>query len=297
MGTTYPNKGFLKGTAMAGNTYSLLNGEVNESSSDVLIPAFMAAYSGRDASKVTLNPFPSLKEVLPNWRVTYDGLMRIPFFKRVFKAFNLNHAYQCTYTVGSYSSYTDWVTIGDGLGFTRDVLTDGAIPSSPYNIASITLKESFAPLLGFTATFNNDISFNAQFNNERTLTLNSAAGQVVESTSKQFKLGGSYKIANFNKVLKIKTQQQNVNNDLDLNLNITMASNTALIRKIEANTAQATSGTRSWNISFTANYVVSKRITMGAYYEYLSNMPLVSTSAYPTTSTNYGLSIKMDLVK
>ena len=297
MGTTYPDKGFLKGTAMAGNTYSPLNGEVNESSSDVLIPAFMAAYSGKDASKVTLNPFPSLKEVLPNWRVTYDGLMRIPFFKRVFKAFNLNHAYQCTYTVGSYSSYTDWVTIGDGLGFTRDVLTDGAIPTSPYNIASITLKESFAPLLGFSATFNNDISFNAQYNDERLLTLNSAAGQVVESTSKQFKLGGSYKIANFNKVLKLKTQQQNVNNDLDLNLNITMSSNTALIRKIEANTAQATSGTRSWNISFSANYVVSKRITIGAFYEYLSNMPLVSTSAYPTTSTNYGLSIKMDLVK
>jgi hypothetical protein len=74
-------------------------------------------------------------------------------------------------------------------------------------------------------------------------------------------------------------------------------SNTALIRKIEFNTAQATNGTRTWNINFTANYVVSKRITMGAYFDYQTNTPLVSTSAYPTTSSNYGLSINMSLVK
>ena len=297
MGVTYPNRGFIQGTAFAGNTYSIDNGAVNMSSSDVLIPAFMAAYSGKDASKVNLNPFPSLKDILPNWRVTYDGLMRIPFFKRVFKSFNLNHSYQCVYNVGSYSSYTDWVTIGDGLGFTQDALTGGAIPSSPYNIASITLTEKFAPLAGFSAVFYNDISLNLQYEDQRTLTLNTSAGQLVEATSKSFSLGGSYKIANFNKVLKLKTQQQNVNNDLTFNLNVKMSSNTALIRKIESNTAQATSGTRTWNVNFTANYVVSKRITMGAYFDYNNNMPLVSTTAYPTTNCNYGLSINMSLVK
>ena len=297
MGTKYPERGFFQGTGMAGNTYSLDNGTVNPSSSDVLIPAFMAAYSGKDANKVDLNPFPGFKSILPNWRVTYDGLMRIPFFKRTFKSFNLTHAYQCVYNVGQFSSFTDWVTIGDGLGFTQDVLTGGAIPSSPYNIASITLTEKFAPLIGFNATLFNDITINAQYDDQRTLTLNSSAGQLVEASSQSFTLGGSYKIANFNKVLKLKTQQQNVNNDLTFNLNVKMSSNTALIRKIESNTAQATSGTRTWSVNFTANYVVSKRITMGAYFDYQTNMPLVSTTSYPTTSSNYGLSINMSLVK
>ena len=297
MGTTYPNRGFFQGTAMAGNTYSLNNGAINQSSSDVLIPAFMAAYSGKDPSKVDLNPFPGIKAILPNWRVTYDGLMRVPFFKRLFKAFNLNHAYQCTYSVGSFTSFSDWVSIGEGIGFTQDVLTNGAIPSSPYNIASITLTEKFAPLIGFTATFFNDMSLNAQYDDQRTLTLNSSAGQLVEASTKSFTLGGSYKIANFNQVLKLKTKQQNVNNDLTFNLNVKMSSNTALIRKIESNTAQATNGTRTWSVNFTANYVVSKRITMGAYFDYQTNTPLVSTSSYPTTSSNYGLSINMSLVK
>ena len=297
VGATYPETGFFEGTGMAGTTYSPENGVVNKSSSDVLIPAFLAAYSGKDARKIDLNPFPGFKSILPNWRVTYDGLMRIPFFKKLFKSFSLNHAYQCVYNVGSFSSFSDWVTIGNGLGFTKDVLTDGAIPSSPYNISSVSLTEKFAPLIGFTATFFNDLALNLQYDDQRTLTLNSSAGQLVEASSRSFTLGGSYKIANFNKVLKLKTKQQNVNNDLTFNLNVKMSSNTALIRKIESNTAQATSGTRTWSINFTANYVVSKRITMGAYFDYQTNTPLVSTTSYPTTNSNYGLTINMSLVK
>ena len=323
MGVAYPDKGFLRGTEYAGTTYDINNGAINESSSDVLIPAFMAAYSGKSAATVDLDPFPGFKSILPNWRVTYDGLMRIPFFKKVFKSFNLTHTYQCIYSVGSFNSFTDWVTIGDNIGFTEDVLTQRPIPSSPYNISSVSLTEKFGPLVGFTATLFNDMTFNLQYDKQRTLTLNSAAGQLVEATSNGFTLGGSYKIANFNQVLKLKTKQQNVNNDLTFSLNVKMADNISLIRKFaktsdtdtstdpdidpdpdtvnvngtEARPAQATSGTRTFNINFTANYVVSKRITMGAYFDYQANTPLVSTSAYPTTSCNYGLSINLSLVK
>ena len=297
IGTTYPNRGFLAGTALAGNTYSIDNGDINTSSSDVLIPAFMAAYSGKKAGSIGLNPFPAIREILPNWRVTYDGLMRIPLFKRLFKSFSLNHTYQCAYQVGSFSSYSDWVTIGEGLGFTKDVLTGNPIPSSPYDIASVKVDEKFAPLIGFTATFMNDMSLNLQYEMQRSLTLNSSAAQLVEASSKSFVVGGSYKIANFNHVLKIKSKQQNVNNDLTLNLNVKMSDNTSIIRKIDSNTAQATNGTRTWNINFTANYVVSKLITMGAFFDMQTNTPLVSTNAYPTRNSNYGLTITMALAK
>ena len=296
MGTTYPDKGFMRGK-YGGKTYSIENGAVNPYSSDVLIPAFMAAYSGKNASKIDLNPFPSFKAILPNWRVTYDGLMRIPLFQRIFKSFSLTHGYECTYEVGNYNSYSDWIGIGEDIGFVKDVTTSGPTPSSPYNIASVILNESFAPVIGFDATFINDITIKLQYDRKRKLTLNSSAGQLVEAASSGFTFTGSYKIANFNQVLKIKTKQQNVNNDLTLSLNIKMASNTSLIRKFETNTAQPTTGTRTWSSSFTANYVISKRISMGAFFEYSSNMPLVSTTSYPTTSSNYGLQITMSLVK
>ncbi len=50
---------------------------------DVLIGAFITAYTGSDITKKSTNPFRKLP--LPNWRVTYDGLSKIPFIKKKFK--------------------------------------------------------------------------------------------------------------------------------------------------------------------------------------------------------------------
>jgi cell surface protein SprA len=223
--------------------------------------------------------------------------MKVPAIKKHFKSLTLTHAYQCTYTVGSFSSFSDWVMVGENVGFTEDALSNKPIPSSRYNISSVTITEKFAPLLGVNATFSNDITFNAEYRDSRTLTLNSSAAQLVEANSKSFIIGAGYKIANFNTVLKIGHKQQGVSNDLTLNFDFSLANNTALIRKIETNTAQATSGTRTLGINFTANYVVSKRITLGAYFDHQVNTPLVSSSAYPTTNSNYGISVNMSLAK
>lgn len=296
-GTTYPERGFLQGTAMAGHDYDPEISPVNAASSDVLIPAFMAAYSGKNARTVSLNPFPSLKEILPNWRVTYDGLSKIEAFKKWFKSFSLTHAYQCTYSVGSFNSFTDWVDIGNGLGFTQDAVSGNAIPSSPYNISSVTLTEKFAPLIGVNFTLKNDLTFNCEYRDQRTLTLNSAAGQLVEALTRSFVLGAGYKIANFNSVLKMKGQQKGVSNDLTMNLSVQMNNNTALIRKMDVNTTQATSGTRTFSVNFTANYQMSKRVTLGAYFDHQVNTPLVSATSYPTTNSNFGLSMNLSLAK
>ena len=297
VGQNYPDRGFLRGTGYANTPFNPEHGAVNASGSDVMIPAFLAAYSGRDASKVNLNPFPGIKSILPNWRVTYDGLSKIAAVKKVLKSLTLTHAYQCTYSVGNFTSYTDWVSIGENMGFTSDALTGGPIPNSPYNISSVTITEKFAPLIGVNATFKNDLSFNVEYRDARTLALNIAALQLVETLQKSFVVGASYKIANFNTILKMKKKQEGVNNDLTLNFNLQFNNNTALIRKIDVNTTQATSGTRTLGINFSANYVMSKRITLGAFFDHQVNTPLVSTTAYPTTNTNYGISLNISLTK
>jgi cell surface protein SprA len=199
--------------------------------------------------------------------------------------------------VGSFTSFTDWVGIGNGLGFTRDQLTQNPIPSSPFNISSVAITEKFAPLIGVNATMNNNVSFNAEYRDSRTLTLNSDAGQVVEAGQKSFVFGAGYKFVNFNTFLKLKGSQKGVSNDLTLNLECNFSNNTALIRKIDTRITQATSGSKTLSINFTANYVLSKRVTVGAYFDHQANTPLVSSSAYPTTNSSYGISINMSLTK
>ncbi len=296
-GVTYPTGGFMNGNPLAGTTYNPVVGTVSTTSSDVLIPAFLAAYSGGDAHKVALTAFPSLAAIRPNWRVTYDGLLQLGNMRDIFKSFTLTHAYQCTYSVGSYSSYLNWQAVDGDYGFTLDEQTQQPVPSSPYNISSVAITEKFAPLLGVSATMNNNVTFNVEYRDSRTLTLNTSAGQIVEATSKQFTIGAGYKIANFNTVLKIGGKQGGVSNDLTLNLDLSFANNQSLIRKIETAFTQAQSGARTMALNFTASYILSKRITLSMYLDHQVNTPLVSSSSYPTSNTNCGIAVNMSLAR
>ncbi len=294
-GLRYPMGGFMKDNPVAGRVFDPSVAGVNHSSSDVLIPAFLAAYTGVDARKIYLNPFPSLAHVLPNWRVTYDGLIRIGSLDRWFKAVTLTHAYQCTYTVGSYSSFLDWMSVDGDLGFTRDELTGQPVPSSPYNISSVSITERFAPLLGIQVTLNNDLRISAEYRDGRTLTLNSDAGQLVEACSNNVTVGVGYKIVGFNTVLRLRGSGHGISNDLTVNADFSYQQNQALIRRIETDYTQATSGTRTIGFNISANYVLNRRVTLGAFIDRQVNTPLISSSAYPTSTGSYGVTLNLSL--
>lgn len=295
-GMNYPDAGFIAGTPHAGQPFSPEVGSVSETSSDVLIPAFVAAYTGTDVRKANLNPFPSLAAMLPNWRITYDGFINLGNMRNIFKTFTLTHAYQCTYSVGSFSSYLNWVGTGNGdLGFALDEISGQPIPSSPFNISSVAITERFAPLIGVNVTLKNELQINAEYRDQRTLTLNSSAGQVVEASSRGLTIGAGYKIVGFNTVLKMKGSQQGISNDLTLNADFSFQNNQALIRRMESNYTQPTSGTNTLGINFTASYILSKRVTVAAYFDHQVNSPIVTTSSYPTSNSSYGISVNLSL--
>ena len=296
-GVRYPQSGFLDGSVLAGTLYNPADGGVSPTSSDVLIPAFLAAYCGKDPATVQLNHFAGLSALRPNWKVTYDGLSKVGNLSKWFKSVTITHAYQCTYSTGSYSSFMNWVGVGDGRGFILNEQTGRPIPSTPFNISSVSVTEKFAPLIGVRATLINNITFNSEYRDSRTLNLNTSAGQVVETTSQQFSMGAGYKIVNFNKILKIGKQKTGVSNDLTLNLDLAFSDNQSLIRRIETAYTQPTNGTQTFSLNFMANYVMSKRITLSAFMDHQINTPLVSSSAYPTSNSNYGIAINVSLTR
>ena len=294
-GTNYPDAGFLAGTSYAGQPYG--GGGVSLNSMDVLVPAFLAAYTGKSPDKVELTPFPSLKAMLPNWRVTYDGLIKIPFFKKHLKSITLSHQYRCSYSVGAFSSFLDWVDANqDGLGYIRDVLTGNPTPSSPYDISAVSLTESFNPLFGVNATMLNNLTGNIEYRKTRNLSLNISSYQVVESLSDEFVIGIGYKLTEFNKVLRMK-KSQDFSNDLTVNLDFSYRKMNSLIRKIEDGLSQATSGNIAKTIQFSAEYGLSRALTIRAFYDLQINEPIVSTASYPTSDSNYGISLRFSLAQ
>ena len=298
---TYPSSGFMRGNIMAGQKYNKSIGQINRNSADVLVPAFLAAYTGRNVNRATTNPFLGILNILPNWSITYDGLGKLPWMRDHFRSINLTHAYTCKYSIGSYGTYSTWVGAGDGnnkqVGFVRDVETDMPIPSSSYDIASVSLTEQFSPLIGVNVAMKNSMTAKVEYRKQRNLTLNVTSAQLMEGATNEFVAGFGYTIKDLNFTAKNKDgRQKKVSNDLKLSVDVSYKDVKTLLRKIEENITQASSGNKVIGVKITADYVLSQKINLQFFYDHQGTTPLISSS-YPIRSDNAGINIKLMLTR
>ena len=305
------------GTAYGGSTI----GEVNPYSADVMIPAFLSAYTSSGSS---LDLFPALTRMLPNWTIRYSGLSKLTWFSNHFKSFNINHSYKSVFSIGSYASYSAWREYMGDQGFTIDQATGMLQPSSMYNVSTVSINEAFSPLIGVDATLQNDLTAKLEYRTTRVLNLSMTSVQINEARSNDIVLGAGYKIRDFNlfgaggnrKVKKAQSrgkksnnQQTNtqttqtrgrsggVNHDMNLRLDISFRQQAAITRDIASGTSSASSGNSAFKLSFMADYTLSRLLTLSAYYDQQTNTPLLSSSSYPTTTRDFGLSLKFSLTR
>ncbi|WP_238943986.1 T9SS outer membrane translocon Sov/SprA [Seramator thermalis] len=322
--STYPGTGFLSGNGLAGQPFDPVNGDVNQNSADVLIPAFLAAYTGKKTSGIALTAFPDLRSTLPNWSITYNAINGFPMLRENFKSLTLYHKYSSQYRVGNYSSFINWVATpeDDDLGYIRDAVSGAPLPSSPYDISHASLIESFNPLLEIRSVFYNNMSLSIRYNRTRTLNLNIPSYQIVETGDNDVVLGFGYRIPDFNRLLGIKLNTQknddrrrrsslnakddpskieadnlrsSFNNDLNIRFDLSNKITRALIRTIEDGLTQATGGLRTVTLQFSADYSLSRSLTLKAFFDKTILSPLVSATSYPTSTTSTGISLKFNL--
>ena len=312
-GTVYPT-----GSALAGGKFDASRTPVNQYSSDVMIPAFLKAYTSMGGN--SLSVFPALSRMLPNWTIRYSGLGRLPWFNEHFKSFNINHSYKSVFAVGSYNSYSTFQEYMNGLGFVSDATTGNPSPSSMFNISQVSINESFSPLLGMDVTFNNNMTVKAEYRQTRVLNLSMTSVQLNEALSKDWVIGMGYRINNFDvfgwgakasrskskggnknaankNASTTKTVQNGTNHDLNLRLDFSFRKQAAIVRDIASMVSSASSGNNALKLSFSADYTFSKLLTMSFYYDRQTNTPLLSSSSYPTTTQDFGLSIKFSLTR
>ena len=300
-GTRYPTTGFFgESPDYANKEYNPANGAFDLNSPDVLIPAFLSAYTGRDPNAVSTNPFLSILEMLPNWNVNFNGLSSIGWIKEKVRSVSLTHAYTNRYTIGNYTSFSTWVPMdGDNsaLGYIRDVQYNTPIPSSPYDISTVSLNESFSPLIGVNVAMKNSMTTKAEYRKQRNLSLNLTSTQLIEAAADEFVVGVGYVVNDFDVMLKMKSsKRQTVKNDLKLNADFSYKDIKTLLRKVNENITQASSGNKVVSIKFTADYVFSSKVNIQLFFDRQMTAPLVS-STFPVSSTNFGLSFKFLLAR
>ena len=300
-GTRYPSTGFFADDpAYRGQPFNPENGTFDINSPDVLIPAFLAAYTGRDVNRVKTNPFLSILEILPNWNVNFNGLSNIEWVKDKFRSVSITHGYSNRYTIGNYTSFSTWVPLDDNnsaFGYVRDVQLNMPIPSMAYDISTVSLNESFSPLFGLNLAMKNSMTTKAEYRKQRNLALNLNSTQLIEALSDEFVVGVGYVVNDFDVVLKLKSsKRQTVKNDLKMNLDFSYKDIKTLLRKVNENITQASSGNKVVSIRFTADYVFSSKVNLQLFFDRQMTAPLVSSS-YPVSSTNFGLSFKFMLTR
>ncbi len=269
---------------------------------DMLIPAFIAAYTGRDANTVNLSPFPRLP--LPNWRVDYNGLSKLEGLKDIFQSVTISHAYQSSYSVMNYSNsleFTDQSQVAidrpiedynnDYFGGFND---EGQfIPV--YVISQVMLSEQFSPLIGINVRTKNRLEVRADYKTKRDLVLNIPNAQISELNSKDISFQLGYTKNNLKLPFRAQGRTIVLKNDVTFRLNATVSDSKTIQRKIGGKN-NITNGNINFQLRPNISYVVNQKLTLQAYFERNINEPLI-TNSYPRSTTRFGVQVRFSLAQ
>ncbi len=274
------------------------NVSVDRNSAEVLIPAFLAAYSGKglsDLDNIPLSTKPTWRSMLPNWQVTYAGLAKANFLKEHVSNLTLTHNYSSTYNIGNYTSLTDY----DASMPPILTNTEGnSIYVSENDIAAVTVTEGLNPLLGVDLTLKNNISFAFAMNKLRSLSLNIASNQLIEARNNEWVMGAGYRFEDFKLFVRTATNKKGraIDNDLRINADFSIRDVVSIIRRIDEENVQPSSGNKVTALKLTANYNINNNLEVTLFYDRQITNPVISTS-FRTSNSNFGLTFRFSLAQ
>jgi len=281
-------------------------------SQEVLIPAFMAAYTGTDPAKAKLNPLSFIP--LPNWRLTYNGLNKLGNLKEVITNFSIKHGYDASYNVNSYQTVPDFdgrkdmqnVFFNDGtfLGnqFSRDYGFGNIIDTlsgnyySLYNIPAIVLTESFTPLIGIDLTLKNGLTTNIDYKKSRNLGLSFIDYQLIETRTDAITVGFGYRFQDLSIPIRFMGNNFELKNDLSFIFDFTYRNDITINYTIDQENTEPTQGAVTYMIAPRLEYTVNDRLRASLFYERRSTDPHIPDS-YKNVNTRAGLQLTFTLAE
>lgn len=254
-------------------------------SQSVLLPSFLAAYSGTDASDVKTSAFRNTP--LPNWVIKYTGLMRYKYFKDRFKRFSLQHQYRSSYNINSYRSNFEYDQDPNG----RDNAGTGNFYSKDV-ISNVNLAEQFSPLIRVDLEMKNSVKILAEIKKDRTLNMSFDNNLLTEVKGNEYIVGLGYRIKDVTINSSLADNPTNViRSDINLKTDFSWRQNETIVRYLDYDNNQLGGGQDIWSVKFTADYAFSKNLTAIFYYDHTFSKAVIST-AYPLTNIRSGFTLR-----
>jgi cell surface protein SprA len=253
-------------------------------SQNVLVPAFLAAYSGKDPSSSKLSQFPNIP--IPNWQITYNGFSHMPFFAELFDSFDIRHGYRSSYNINGYSTLLQYQA-ANGAVSSRDANND-FLPF--YQFSQVTILEQFVPLVGMDVRFKNSMTANVEYRKSRSLSLSLLNSQLAQQTENIFVFGWGYRTKNFKFPFGLFAASQN--NDVNFKVDFALRDNKTLIYRADVQAAEVSSGAKNITIRPSIDYVINQRFNLNLFYDSNITRPYTSQT-FNTAFTNFGINLKL----
>jgi cell surface protein SprA len=249
----------------------------------VLLPAFLAAYSGSDASGVSLGIFRNFP--IPNWSVKYSGLMRYGLFKRNFKRFSLQHNYRASYTVNQYRSNFDYDKTPNGVDDSGDFFNKTIM-------SNVNLVEQFSPLIRMDFELKNSMKVLTEIKKDRALSMSFDNNLLTEVKGIEYVVGLGYR---FKDVIFSSRLADNptgiIKGDINMKADFSYRNNQTIVRYLDYDNNQLAGGQNIWSLRLTADYSFSKNLTAIFYYDHSFSKAVISTS-FPLTNVRSGFTLR-----
>ncbi|CDF77948.1 gliding motility-related SprA protein [Formosa agariphila KMM 3901] len=271
------------------NGYVLGFGKTSQA---VLLPAFLSAYQGVDANDVSLGAFRNVP--LPNWDLKYTGFMRMAWFKKNFKRFSVGHGYRSSYTINQFATNLDYNGIDysdDYLDQPDDVLNQSGDYKSENLYSNINLTEMFSPLIRLDFEMNNSVKILAEIQKDRLLSLSFDNNLMTEIIGNEYILGLGYRIKDVRMKSKLAGPNKTIVSDINMKADVSLRENKTIIRYLDLENNQITSGQTIWGLKYTADYAFSKNLSAIFYFDYSFSEYAIST-AFPQTTLRSGLTLR-----
>ena len=254
-----------------------------KNSQAVLLPAFLAAYSGSNAADVSLGIFRNFP--IPNWAVKYNGLMRYDFFKKNFKRISLQHNYRASYTINSFRSNFEYDKNPNG--------TDAS--GNFYNktiMSNINLVEQFSPLVRMDFELKSSLKVLTEIKKDRALSMSFDNNLLTEVKGVEYIVGLGYR---FKDVIFSSRLADNptgiIKSDINIKGDLSYRNNQTIVRYLDYDNNQLAAGQNIWSLKITADYSFSKNLTAIFYYDHSFSKAVVSTS-FPLTNIRSGFTMR-----
>lgn len=276
---------------------------------DVLIPSFVAAYTGEDPNAVSLirqnnenlrsNPFKAIIPK-PNWKLDYNGLNKVKPLDKVFTSFTLMHGYTCNLSMNGFTSALLYQDVSKyGYPSFYDTSSKNFIPY--FLVPNISIQEQFSPVIGADMMFVNQMQAKFEYSKTRQLSLSLNDYQLSEVRTTEYVIGAGYR----KKGLKLlagltlpsflsKDKSSKLDNEINFRIDFRVRDNVTSNSRLDQDNNFTTGGSKEISISPTIDYFLSSKINLKLYFDRRRINPYISSSA-PTTNTRAGIQIRISL--